>query len=133
MRKTNCYTHRHDSASKRMVYNGSMTEYKWRVFIEPDYFGTGERLVVTAPGAPGYNVNLKSFDENGLPIFQSVSEGVAAEPLHVSFPPGLLRAIADKIKPGNDEGEVRELRAALQVERDRVDKYMKLLTDFAIS
>lgn len=110
-----------------------MTEYQWRIFVEPDYVGTGDRLIVTAPGANHSTLCLKTFDDKGLPIFEQVQEGVRADPMHISFPPGLLRAIAEHVKPGPDQGEIKELRAALAVERERVDKYFKVLTDFAIS
>ena len=54
--------------------------------------------------------------------WRTVQDAVAIDFEVMRFPRGALEAIAESVKPGPTEAVVRELREALRIERDRVDR-----------
>lgn len=79
---------------------------------------------------------LRPSASDPVPVIVEISTGQAllrdvdplvtpAEPIELRFPEGVLEAIAELVKPGPSQGEVRRLEEALAIERERVDKTLE--------
>ncbi len=106
---------------------------EWRAIVRPDLTSDATRVFLVRDLEPDLISVAVGFDEDGW-IIQ------AEEPRHVVptfqgflFPRDALQAIVLAVKPGPSEGEIRAIREALGVERDRVDRTLRELIERATS
>lgn len=85
-----------------------------------------------------YIAHGRSLDGRPIPFLVEISTGPAVlrevdprvspppdQPTALLFPEGVLEAIAEHVKPGPSQGEVKRLEDALTVERMRVDAILE--------
>jgi hypothetical protein len=89
------------------------------VMIELDFINGSDKLYLAQRRPDGMVSHLAADG-----TWRTVPDGAAIDFEVMRFPRGALAAIADAVKPGPTEDVVRELRDALKIERERVDRVL---------
>jgi hypothetical protein len=107
-------------------------QWGWRAQVTDDWYGglDNVRVQFAQPHGPTEVQYLVGFEEGagsgaGRPVF--AVELVGATPQFRGFliPREAVEALAEQVKPGPSQGEVKRLEEALAVERTRVDRWIE--------
>jgi ribosomal protein S16 len=107
-------------------------QWGWRAQVTDDWYGgiDNVRVQFARPHGPTELEYLVGFEDGGgngtaRPVF--AVELVAATPEFRGFliPREAVEALAEQVKPGPSQGEVKRLEEALTVERTRVDRWIE--------
>lgn len=94
---------------------------RWRAILIEDFPLDSFRVVLMQQRGDHTEV-LSGWDEHGFPTMEAVEPGVRIDHLGLLLPDDAVRAIAEAVKPGPSQGELRRLEDALDLERSRVEK-----------
>jgi hypothetical protein len=98
----------------------------WRVYVRTNPLTMADEAVIISGEEEATCVMSISGDRATM---QHVAPGVRVpESAWLQYPQGVLAAIAEAVKPGPSQGEVKRLEEALAVERGRVDELLRKLT-----
>jgi hypothetical protein len=95
----------------------------WKAQIDPDMGTFGERLKLYRRTGDVVEF-VAGFDDSGGCILQRTVPGVSTGFDGLLLPAGALEAVADLIKPGPSQGEMRAVTEALDLERRRIDVFL---------
>lgn len=104
----------------------SVFDRDWQIHVSEDFMLGADMVIVYAKLPDGSVDFLQSCDIDGQTVMFHVNEGALDRQLKgLALPKGVLEAIAEHVKPGPSQGEIKRLEEALTIERARVDDLLR--------
>jgi hypothetical protein len=103
------------------------TPYDWDCHIDTDW-QTNQAVVIFHRHRGESMEVITGLDSNGRAIVTRYpAETVTPDPTGLRLPMEAIQALAERVKPGPSQGEIKRLEDALAVERGRVDALLARL------